>query len=206
AYTWSKDLTDASAYNSTGDAIEGLDRHFNYGPASHDRRHIFVGTYTYRIPLLRDRRGIVGTAFGRWEISGITRFQSGALLTPTGSSFIPGTRRSSYIGGPVALPSDQRGPDLWFNTAAFTNAPPAALGNAGVGIIQAPGWENWDVSLRKNFRVREGWNLGFTADAFNVMNHVNFDDPNVSTSNSAFGTISTSQPARNIQFGLRFSF
>jgi hypothetical protein len=206
AYTWSKALTDASAYNSAGDAIEGADRHFNYGPASYDRRHIFVGTYTYRIPLLRDRRGFLGSAFGGWQLSGITRFQSGALITPTGSSVLPGTRRSSYLGGPVALPSDQRGPDHWFNTGAFANAPATALGNAGVGIIEGPGWENWDVSLRKNFRVREGWNLGFTADAFNVLNHVNFDDPNVTTSSTSIGTISTSQPARNIQFGLRFSF
>jgi hypothetical protein len=38
------------------------------------------------------------------------------------------------------------------------------------------------------------------------MDHVNFDDPNVTTSSGSFGTISTSQPARNIQFGLRLTF
>jgi hypothetical protein len=206
SYTWSKTLTDASGYNSTGDAIEGLDRRFNYGPASFDRRHIFVATYTYRLPLLRGSKAILKGAFGGWEISGITRFQSGAYLTPTGSSNVPGTRRSTYLGGVVALPSDQRGPDHWFNTAAFSNAPATALGNAGVGIIQGPGWENWDLSLRKVFRIREGWNLRFTADSFNLLNHVNFDDPNVTTSSGSFGTISSSQPARNIQFGLRLAF
>jgi hypothetical protein len=206
SYTWSKALTDASSYNSAGDVVEGINRRFNYGPASYDRRHIFVATYTYRLPVLRDRPRIVSTAFGRWELSGITRFQSGALLTPVGSSYVPGSRRSQYLGGPVALPSDQRGPDHWFNTAAFSNAPPLEIGNAGVGIIQGPGWENWDLSLRKVFRIRERWDMRFTADSFNVLNHVNFDDPNVTTSGGSFGTISTSQPARNIQFGLRLTF
>jgi hypothetical protein len=43
--------------------------------------------------------------------------------------------------------------------------------------------------------------MRFTADSFNVLNHVNFDDPNVTTR-----TIGTAQPARNIQFGLRLTF
>jgi hypothetical protein len=106
----------------------------------------------------------------------------------------------------VALPSDQRGPNHWFNTAAFANPPATALGNAGVGIIEGPGWANWDVSLRKVFLLREGWNLRFQADVFNLANRPNFDAPNVSTNNTAIGTISSSQPARNIQFGARVSF
>jgi Carboxypeptidase regulatory-like domain/TonB-dependent Receptor Plug Domain len=206
SYTWSKALTDASSYNSAGDVIEGLNRRFNYGPASYDRRHIFVATYTYRLPVLGDHNAIVRGVLGGWEISGITRLQSGALLTPTGASYVPGNRRSEYLGGPVALPTGQRGPNRWFNTEAFSNALPAELGNAGVGIIQGPGWENWDLSLRKVFRIRERFAMRFTADSFNVMNHVNFDDPNVTTSSTSFGTISSAQPARNIQFGLHLTF
>jgi hypothetical protein len=207
SYTWSKALAEAPAYNSAGDAIEGLNRRFNYGPTTFDRRHIFVATYTYRLPLLREHNAFVKGSLGGWEISGITRLQSGEYLTPTGTSSVPGTRRSQYLGGSVALPSDQRGADNWFNKAAFSNAPATALGNAGVGIIQAPGWENWDISLRKVFKFGDGArNLRFTADTFNAFNHVNFNAPNVTTSNSAFGTISSSQPARNIQFGLRLVF
>jgi hypothetical protein len=138
---------------------------------------VFVSTYTYRLPFLRKHRGFVGAAFGGWELSGIARLQSGALLTPTGTSSIPGTRRSQYLGGIVTLPSDQRGPDHWFNTATFANAPATALGNAGVGIIQGPGWESFDLSVRKVFKVRESWTLRFTADAFNAPNHVNFNTP-----------------------------
>jgi hypothetical protein len=205
SYTWSKSLAEANAYNDAGDAVEGTERHFNYGPTSFDRRHIFVATYTYRIPLLRGRKDWAGKAFGGWEISGVTRFQTGAELTPTGSTSI-GTRRSSYLGGPASLPSDQRGPNHWFNTAAFATAPATLLGNAGVGVITAPGWENWDLSLRKIFRITERVSLKFQADTFNALNHVNFDSPNVTTSATAFGSVSSAEPMRNIQFGLRLGF
>jgi hypothetical protein len=206
-YTWSHALADTPAnFNSTTDVIEWADRHFNYGPTNYDRRHIFVATYTYRLPVFQHARGFVGGAFGGWEISGVTRVQTGQYLTPVGSSSIPGTRRSQYLGGPVALPSGQRGVNKWFNTAAFANAPSAALGNAGVGIIEGPSWQVWDVSLRKVFKIHEGWNLRFQADSFNLLNHPNFNNPDVTTSNSSFGSITGSQPARNIQFGARLIF
>lgn len=164
SYTWSKALTEANSYNDGGDAAEKSSRHFNYGPASFDRRQLFVGTYTYRIPLFRGSKGVVGGTFKGWELSGITRVQTGGFLTPTGSS-TGITRRSQYTGGDVALSSDLRCVDHWFNTTAFTNAPTDAIGNAGVGVIQGPGWRNWDLSLRKVFRIREGWSLRFQADA-----------------------------------------
>jgi hypothetical protein len=208
SYTWSKSLTEATGYNDAGDAIENGNRSYNYGPSNIDRRHLFVATYTYRIPIFRHSGRILRTAFAGWEVSGVTRIQSGPYLTPTGSNSIPGTRRSQYVGGVVALPSDQRGPDHWFNTAAFTNPPATALGNAGIGTIEGPGWNNWNVALRKVFKLGENpaRTLRFTADTFNTFNHVNFDAPNVSTNSSSIGTISSSQPARNIQFGLRLTF
>jgi len=204
-YTWSHALSDSSGnYNSGSDAVEFLDRHYNYGPTTFDRRHLFVSTYTYRMPFLRNHHGLVGGALAGWEVSGIIRFQTGAYLTPTGSA-TGVTRRSSYVGGPVNL--DDRSQNLWFNTAAFTNAPVAALGNAGVGSIEGPDWVQCDISLRKVFRIREGWTLRFTADAINAPNHTNFDNPNVSTSGgTSYGTISTAEPPRNLQFGVRLAF
>ena len=206
-YTWSHALSDTPGnYNSTGDVIEWANRHFNYGPTNFDRRHIFVATYTYRLPLLSHERGFVRGPLGGWEVSGVTRVQTGQYLTPVGSSSIPGTRRAEYLGGPVDLPSGQRGVNKWFNTLAFANAPGAALGNAGVGIIEGPGWQVWDISLRKVFKINERFALRFQADSFDLFNHPNFNNPAVTRSNSDFGTITSSQPARNIQFGARVTF
>ena len=203
SYTWSKALTDASAYNDATDVVEWNNPKFNYGPASFDRRHIFAGTYTYRIPLFRGTKGVLGAAVARWELSGIMQFQTGPYLTPTGSTAI-GTRRSDYLGGSVSI--GNRGPNLWFNTVAFATAPDGRLGYSGAGVIEGPNWFHWDVSLRKAFAIRERATLRFQADAFNVTNRVNFDSPNVTTSSTAFGTISSSEPARNLQFGARLVF
>src|SRR6185437_2598770 len=52
-YTWSHALADTPGnFNSTTDAIEFDNRHFNYGSTNYDRRHLFVATYTYRIPFM----------------------------------------------------------------------------------------------------------------------------------------------------------
>lgn len=205
SYTWSHALADSPAnYGSGTDAVEFNNRHYNYGPTNYDRRQLLVSTYTYRIPIFAHRGGILGTAFGRWELSGMTRFQTGQYLTPTGSA-TGITRRSSYLGLPVSIPNP--GPNKWFNTAAFANAPTAALGNAGVGTIEGPDWFQWDASLRKVFVFRERCNLRFQADSFNLPNHTNFDNPNVSTSGGAsYGTVSSAEPPRNIQFGVRLTF
>lgn len=213
AYTWSKTLTDTSGNGDGLDVGESpFNRHFNYGPATFDRRHIFVATYDYNIPFLRTMKGIGGVFLSGWEVSGITRFQTGPYLTPTASTAI-GTRRADYLGGSVLLPN--KGPDGWINPAAFAPAPIGREGSAGVGIIQAPSLQTWDFSMRKQFRLTERFNLRFQADLFNAFNRANFRSPDVGfgslsatggPSNGAFGKISTAGPARNIQFGLKLSF
>jgi len=217
AYTLSKTLTDTSG---NGDALDvgedPFNRHYNFGPASFDRRHIFVATYDYHIPFLRSMKGIGGAFLSGWEVSGITRFQSGAYFTPTASTAI-GIRRADYVGGPVLL--SNKGPNGWINPAAF--APPAIglRGNAPVGIVQGPNLQTWDFSMRKQFNLTERFNLRFQVDMFNAFNRANFRAPDIAfgtlttkpdgtlgPSNGAFGKISTAGPARNIQFGLKLNF
>lgn len=204
SYTWSKVLTDTSG---NGDALDvgedPFNRHYNYGPATFDRRHIFVATYDYQIPFLRDRKGVEGAVLAGWEISGITRFQSGQYLTVTGSTSI-GTRRADYLGGPVLLANP--GPDGWINPAAFAPAPDTRRGNSGVGNVLGPNLVLWDFSMRKQFRLTERFRLRFQADMFNAFNRANFKNPDTNVSNSTFGKISSTGPARNIQFGLRLDF
>lgn len=208
-YTWSKALADIrSNFLDSGDSYFPLDRHYNYGPTNNDRRHIFVASYTYRLPIFTRTRGFLRSAFGGWELSGITRFQTGQLLTVTGtSSNAAQARRATYLGGDTALPSDQRGRDKWFNTAAFSRPPVDGLGNAGIGTVVGPPWHVWYLTLRKEFAVRESVKLRFRADTFNTFNHVNLNNPNVNVNaDPGFGTISNGQPPRQIQFGLNLSF
>src|SRR5918912_378643 len=99
SYTWSKTLTDTSGNGDNVDVGDDpFNRHLSYGPASFDRRHIFVTTYDYRLPFFRNLKGVGGGALSGWETSGITRYQSGAYLTVTADPAI-GNRRADYVGG-----------------------------------------------------------------------------------------------------------
>jgi hypothetical protein len=204
SYTWSKTLTDTSGNGDnvdTGD--DPFNRHNSYGPASFDRRHVFVTTYDYRIPFARNLKGVEGGILSGWEVSGITRFQSGPYLTITGNTAI-GTRRADYLGGPVLLTDP--GPNGWINPAAFAAAPDTRRGNSGVGNVVGPNLQLWDFSMRKQFSLTEKVRLRFQADMFNAFNRANFKAPATVVTTGGFGTISNTGPARNIQFGLKLDF
>jgi hypothetical protein len=146
SYTFSKVLTDASG---NGDNPENpYNRHYNYGPASFDRNHILVVTYTYQIPMRKFQNPVLKRALMGWEFSGITRNQTGAPYSISANTSIGG-RRADYLGGDALVPSDLRGPNAWFNPAAFGPAPNDRLGNSGTGIVRGPGLYLWDFSLRK---------------------------------------------------------
>ena len=209
SYTWSKVLTDSSG--NTDNLEDPYNRKFNYGPASFDRRHIFVTTYTYRLPFFQKGNGWRHNTLGGWELSGITRWQTGQYLTPTatGNSAL-GNRRADYLGGTV----NQHGADplaAWFNKAAFGPAPDERRGTTGIGVIEGPGRYLWDLSLRKRISVGEKINLQFQADFFNAFNHTNLNNPNttfgsLTSPNLSFGTITGAAPGRNIQLGAKLTF
>lgn len=203
SYTWSKALTDASGFDEAPEDYQN--RRYNYGPASFDRRHVFVTTYTYSFPRLQAWGPIADAALSLWEASGITRFQSGNQFTVTGNTGI-GTRRADYLGGAIELPADERTVNRWFNTAAFAAAPESRLGSSSIRNVAGPSLQLWDLSLRKRFTLTERWRLQFQADFFNLFNKANFLNVATALPNADFGTITSAAPGRNIQLALRLTF
>jgi hypothetical protein len=201
SYTWSKSLSDTRG-GQFDNPEDPFNRSFNYGPTDFDRRHIFVTTYTYSLPLLAGYNGVIRGVAGGWEVSGITRWQTGQYLTVTGNSSI-GSRRGDYIGGEIEGPETIQ---QWFNTGAFANPPNERRGTAGIGMVQGPGRYLWDLSLRKKFSVTEKVGMQFQGDFFNAFNRANFNNPNTNRNDAAFGTITASAPGRNIQLGLKLTF
>ena len=205
SYTWSKVLTDASGFNDNPE--DPFNRRFNYGPATFDRRHVFALTYTYTVKMFSRTRGFAKALLDGYEISGITRLQSGPYLTATGTGNAAfGNRRADCLSADPLFPEGERGPNSWVRRDAFAIAPDGRRGTCGVGTILGPGAHTWDFSLRRNFGLTERFKLRFQADIFNAFNRANFRDLEVNLSNGAFGTISTSGPPRNIQFGLKLIF
>lgn len=182
-----------------------------------------------------------------WQLSGVNAFVTGewagvTLGTTEGFDFTGGDGGTGgSLGGPnplggtfvndglrvvrpeivgvVPLSRGQRDPLTgWFNTAAFARPGRGEYGDAPRHLIQRPGINNWDLSLFKNFPVGDGRSLQYRLEAYNVLNHTQFQeinrnaifDPNGTQTNASFGTVfgvtSPTRPARVLQMSMRFSF
>ncbi|MBV8071651.1 MAG: carboxypeptidase regulatory-like domain-containing protein, partial [Acidobacteriaceae bacterium] len=177
--------------------------HYNYGPTSFDRRHAFVATFTWNLAQLRQAPIVLREVAGGWALSGVIRLQSGPYSTVTGNTST-GTRRSDYVGGGI-YPSNQN-VNNWVNAAAFATAPNGRYGNLGIDTIEGPGLQSYDLSLAKHFPIQERFDLRVQGDFFNAFNVANFSGLNTTITSTAFGTISSAYPPRQIQLALKLSF
>jgi hypothetical protein len=241
AYTWSKAIdatsTGNTAFNTAYNSQVSVDA--SKGLSDFDRTHRLVISYVYELPFFHDSVGLEHKVLGGWEVSGITTFQSGLpfsiLDSAAGTAFL-GAGSTPLLGASLAegstIASGYAGGSLssrinngYLNPAAFAPAPllyPTQCASdsnfctTGFGDLQrnayrGPFQQNWDFSAIKNFRITERQNLRFTADFFNIWNHPNFGNPQVTdvelAGSGTFGKINTTigQP-RLIQFSLRYSF
>jgi len=68
------------------------------------------------------------------------------------------------------------------------------------------GFQNWNLTLFKNFRLAERQNLQFRAEAFNFPNHPNWGGVDTNPTSATFGMVTSKSSERNIQLSLRYSF
>jgi hypothetical protein len=101
------------------------------------------------------------------------------------------------------------GAKTYFNGACFTAPPNFTFGNEprADDNLRTPGVDNWDMSLFKDFHIRESLTLNLRAEAFNTFNRVQFGSPNTSLGNSQFGWITSQQNnPRLLQLSGRITF
>ena len=238
SYTFSRDLSTnafstsgANGGSSYGDQDNPKQR---YGPDYFVREHRFIANFTYQLPGPKNAHSLLGETIGGWMVAGVATVQSGHPLTLTynhsaGQPSIFGTAfldRPSLSGkctpgqyvNPGSVESHIGGSQTYINTSCFTD--PAVFsaddpvgvgfGNAGVGILEGPGQQNYDLSLLKKFPMswpREGTALEFRSEFFNAFNHPQFDDPDIEFTSPTFGQISrTIVNPRVVQFALKLSF
>jgi hypothetical protein len=191
-----------------------------WADSDHDARHRVVISEVYELPFGPEKRwlssGVLGHILGNWTLASIWTWQSGFPYNVydgsdrclTAGNYTP-TCRPNLVGDPL-LPSGDRTPARWFNTAAFQRAGIGQFGDAPRNSIRGPGLVNTDMSIIKRVRLdalRRGVAVEIRAEAFNLFNRVNFGAPVNDFSSSAFGTIgSTATDAREFQFGVKVSF
>jgi hypothetical protein len=186
---------------------------------SYDVPQSLVLSYVYELPFGKGKHfgnswaRPVNWALGGWQFNGITTFSKGL---PLGLS----TQNTSGSGSDTLYPNNNGHSALlsgsivnrlneYFNTPVFSQPAPFTFGNIGPTLpnVRAPGVENFDLSLFKNFHPLEKLTLQFHAEAFNAFNRVQFGAPNQVLSSGQFGVISTqANTPRQIQFALKLLF
>ena len=206
SYTWAKGL-DYQNSDSQGSPVQDpnnirAERGITSQPASN-----FTFSGVYDLPFLRNRHGLIGTAFGGWELTSIIAAQSGAAFTPTISTDPANTGQSKrpnrIADGGLPDPNVNQ----WFNVAAFQVPALYTYGNSGINILRGPGMTNWDAGLFKNFQILENVRLQFRGEFFNLLNTPHFGAPTVNIQTATAGKILTTVGnPRQIQFALKLMF
>ena len=197
SYTWSHGLSDSTTTN-----------YYNpkefYGSTAQNVPQVFTASLIYSLPFLKNRRGLLGSVLGGWQIADITTVQDGYSLTPGLSIANQGNAaRPNTTGAPVSGPKTVA---KWFNTAAFSSPAAGYFGDAGTGSIRGPGLINFDVTLQKTFRITEKQGVEFRAEFFNVLNHTNFTSVSTSFGSGTFGQVTAAADPRIMEIVLRYKF
>jgi hypothetical protein len=101
------------------------------------------------------------------------------------------------------------GVDPCIVSSSYNTCPLGFYGTYRRNSIIGPGWSNLDLSLAKKIPLTESVSLTFRAEAFNLFNHAEFQNPPASATNVSsptFGVISSTLPQRILQLALRLDF
>lgn len=233
SFTWSKALgnseqqleTFSGYYAANPQNIRNLAE--ERGPSSFDTTFLNATSVVYQLPFGRGRtfgahlNPIVDAVLGGWEATTIVTADSGLPIdvayTPSAANDVTGRipdyrgeaiMRPNLVGDPTGA-SGPAGLNAYFNKAAFAiPLPSSPFGSLGRDSLRALGLTQWDLGVNKNFRLpfREGMAIQFRSEFFNVLNHTNFGFPDANITDTAFGTIRTTFPPRQIQFALKLLF
>jgi hypothetical protein len=224
-YTWSRALDDGDSLNATaagnapGLASNPFDLKADRGPATYDVRRVGVIDEMYQLSFGQHQRFLSGAGrftnplVGGWTGPSIVTLQSGFPFTPQLSYNPSNSGDTKNPVRPFVNPNFHGNPIVgkpteWFDPAAFL-APPNGSGfyaNLGRDTLNGPGVTEWDYSMFKDTSLHERLRLQLRAELFNILNHTNFNTPNLvvftrsGVSPTAGVVTSTSTTSRQIQF------
>lgn len=209
SYTWSKDLTDAFYYNYNPQDSTNI--RADYGPANYNTPQILVVSYVYPLPFWQSGQEWYKRAFGKFQVSGITRFSSGLPINVTepsstdtaGDGVTSVSQRPNQVGNYFTGAHTEK---QWISPSAFATPPAGTFGTFEAFGVPGPRYDNWDVSLQKTFPIHEQLGVDFRAELFNVANHFSAFSINNTLLNSNFGQTSGATDPRTAEFALKLHF
>jgi hypothetical protein len=214
-YTWSKSLSNVQTL------FMGPQNRFDlkseWGPSFQDRRHVFVGDVVYELPTLNGRNFFLRQALGGWEFSGIVNVLSGQWGTVTENNADPAGQGVFTTPGNAQVRLDQvadpnhgapKTVAQFFNKTAFAQVPAGLFrpGNEKRNAVEGPGYQTWNTDLFRNFSLPHEMRFQLRFEAFNVFNHVNYDNIQTAFNNGQYGQVTSARSMRQLQLGAKLYF
>ncbi len=199
-YTWSHSLDLNSSDSSVFLLSPGHNASTDYGSSDFDVRHALSAAVSYTTP--ERGRGWAGRLMSRWTFASVISARSGfpvdVLVSETLDGFAIANYRPTQFANVPAWVADASVPGgRALNPNAF-GYPLAGQIPIGRNALRGFGMWQADVTAERPVWRRDGMQISFRADAFNVTNHAQFSDPVRYASNPMFGQ---SQSALNLMFG-----
>jgi hypothetical protein len=224
AFTWSRTRDNASGHlevqNGDNSRVNYRDLDAEFGVSGYDQPLNNTTSFVWELPFGKDRRfaknlnPVLEGVLGGWRLVGINTMTSGVPINlsyaPAAAFSVSGspTYRPNLNGDPLT-PEAQRTISNYLNSATVEIPTDRSVpfGNAPRNAARANAFYQFDLGLHKGFSLgRDQTRLEARVEAFNVLNKTNFGSANGTRSSSAFGTITSTYAARQIQLGIKLYF
>jgi hypothetical protein len=201
-FQWSKAIDNNSGEVDPNDTADRANFNLDRGLSNFNQEFRFTTSLGYTTHSTH-------LALRNWQASSVISLTSGFPYTLSTNGicacgFAP--NRAMPVAGvsPIlSAPSINQ----WYNPKAFTHpSGPYIPGTVGRNNMIAPGVENVDFGLTRQFALGEARDLQLRAEASNLFNHANFNGPNANVDSSTAGRISSARDPREVKLGVRIVF
>ncbi|MDQ6675676.1 MAG: carboxypeptidase-like regulatory domain-containing protein [Acidobacteriota bacterium] len=228
-WTYARDIGDLERDQSPED---GRNLHRERAVWADIPTHRITNDMIYQLPFGRGKSWLshgnraLELLAGGWQIMELTAWNTGFFLTPLWQGPDPANVANTTSTTPATvtirpdilhdpnLPASQRSTQSWYDPGAFAAPAPGYFGSSAKGVIVGPSSFIVNAGVAKQFNVSERMRLRLDFQGTNILNHANFDVPNLTITNvGSAGTITgtgnngggglDASGARSFRLGLR---
>lgn len=192
SYTWAHSIDDANdpivaATGQVSFVRDPLAPELDRGNSDHDIRHVGVVNSIWEVPIGMGRtywsHGFMGRVLEGFQLTGIFTAQSGRpfdVLGTRDSLRVGRVNRADLVGDPFAVGPSNASPatkTFFSNVTAFANPDFDTIPTIARNQFHGPSFVNLDMSVSKRMKIWESASIELRLEAYNVMNHPNFNNP-----------------------------
>ena len=183
----------------------------DYARCDFDVTHTGNLSMVYDLPRVSHLTGAAGKLVNGWTYTAIFAVRSGqpfSILSGRDNSRTgpPNNDLADQIAADTSRPASADQVQRFFNTSIFMANAIGTYGNMRRNAMTGPGFVGFDMGVVKATARLERVGLQFRFEAFNILNHANFNNPVNTLTNVNFGKLTSAQDPRVLQFALKLAF